>query len=175
MKDIKITKAKIIDGIFLELEYTETDADGDSTVSTDYKALCRKRIHEDLRAAFDKLKIHLALLSEIVPDDLAAQFMFEDGSIYKDELNIFKSFAVNGIALGGSDEHHGVTLIGRKTLRGKRILNLNSPFTKFQEQEGQENYRFLHNLYSDSMQCVEEVEAYLNGKHAPDPQLTIEI
>jgi hypothetical protein len=168
-KTINIKKAKIIDGVFLEIEYTETEADGDSSVSTDFKGLFRKRIHEDLLGSFDRLKVHLAFLSEYV--DVTDDDHFETEDIFEDKR--FDKFKVTQFSMGGSDESYGVTLTGQKKLRGNKILNLNAPFTKFEEQRGQDEYQFLNELYHHVMKAINEVELYLNGKHVPDPQLDL--
>lgn len=168
-KHIQIKKAKIIDGIHLELEYRETEADGDSSVSTDIKALFRKRVHEDLINAFDKLKVHLAFLAEFM--EPADKFIFDTDDVFQDEK--FVKFKVNQFSLGGDDEHAGVTITGQKKLRGKKVLNINTPFVKFEYQDGIDNYDFLSQLYDHVQRCVTEVELYLGGKHAPDPQLDI--
>jgi hypothetical protein len=166
---ILLKKAKIIDGMFLELEFTQIEPDGDSSVSTDIKGLYRKRIHQDLFNAFHKLRVHLAFLVEIV--DVEESDMFDDGSIY-DALK-FSKFKVTSFTLGGEGEHEGVVITGQKQLLSNKVLNLNSPFTKFEPQKGTYNYKFLHEMYHDVNNCIYEVEQYLQGKHAPNPQLDL--
>lgn len=171
-KVISIKRAKIIEGVHLELEYTETEPDGDASISTDIKSLCRRRVHHDLLDAFERLKVHLAFLSEQVDiqdtDDLTNPEIFNDPRFLK--------FHVTSFSLGGDIDSAGVTITGQRKLKSKKVLNLNSPFTQFEAMEGKdEQYEFLHELYRDVMNCVGEVEEYLRGKHAPNPQLEIEL
>lgn len=166
---INLKKAKLIEGDFLELEYTQTETEGESVSSTDYKAFIRKYAHVDLLHAFEKLKTHLAFLTESVD-------IKDNDLTFPPELESdirFSKFKVTQISLGGSDDSYGVTLTGQRKLKGKKILNLNAPFTKFEEQDGVDNYDFLHELYSDIQTVINEVILYLNGKHAPDPQLDL--
>ena len=46
------------DGMFLNVEYNELQKDGTNNVKKD----CTAPIHADLRSAFRKLNVHLALL-----------------------------------------------------------------------------------------------------------------
>jgi hypothetical protein len=165
-KVIDIKKAKIIDGAHMELEYTEVEPDGDASVSNEIKGLFRKRVHPDLVAAYDKLKIHLAYLSEIVPVELGEDI---EGSDFHMDPKFIK-FKVTSFSIGGEGDSLGVTVTGQMKLRGKKILNLNTPFTKFEAQSS-DNYEYLHNLYSHVMTCIDEVQKYISGKCHPNTQM----
>jgi len=154
---VKIKKASIKDGLFLNVEYTE-ELQGHSKKDT--KLSCTVPIHEDLKTAFQKLHRHLAILAdqEKAPKNSTAFQQVE-----------YEKFGVRGFSIGGNDENEGVTISGY--LDGKYgIVNLPSPFTKF---EGSE-YPFLSELYDDVSACIDEVEEYLfNGKRAPEQQLEL--
>jgi hypothetical protein len=156
MSNVKIRKAKIKDELFLEVEYTE-DLPGHSKKDT--KLSCTIPIHQDLKDSFNKLHVHLAILCDEVKEpkkkDLAA--------------TVFETFDVRGFSIGGSDENEGVTISGFKD--GKYgIVNLNTPFTKYEDSE----YPFVSDLASDIESCLYEVEEYLfNGKRAPEKQLEL--
>jgi hypothetical protein len=170
---LTIRKAKIAEDTFLETEYLLTEADGDETVSTERTEKSRKIIHEDLRKAFNRLIPHLVMLAEIVDDEKVDAVHFETEEIYLDPR--FDKFKVTGFSMGGDAEHAGVTIIGRKMLRGKKVLNLTTPFTKFDPETEQSGYHFLHELYTAIQLCEQEVELYINGKQAPNPQLALSI
>lgn len=55
MNEIIIKKAKIIDDLYLEVEYIETQPDVDSTTSHDFKVLYKNRVHDDLKNAYKRL------------------------------------------------------------------------------------------------------------------------
>jgi hypothetical protein len=100
---IQLKKAKIKDGLFLEVEYSETIADGTNTVKKD----CTAPVHDDLKNAFSKLDGHL--------QDLCEQ---------NDECTC------KGFSIGGSGDHEGVVLIGSRDIK-LGTLNLVSPFAKW--------------------------------------------
>lgn len=162
----KIKKAKIVHESFLEAEYTISEKNGDNSVSSTINLSSNKIIHNDLKEAFNKLTAHLGMLTELVSDALVDRDDFySDGS--------FETLEVRSFSIGGEDEHEGVTISGFKKLRGKRILNLNTPFTKFDPEKDTSGYLFLHELYYDVQQCINEVVLYIQGKQAPDPQLKL--
>lgn len=170
MKTYNVKKAKLIDRIFLEVELEEIikteDGEEVNTCTNDVAKKCRQEVHADLIAAFDALTPHLPLMCELA-----------DTMIFKptDELlqPIITSYSVTGFSIGGNDEHEGVTLIGRKTLGTKKVLNLVAPFTKWEE-EHIENYRYAHELKAAIFHACDEVLEYVvNGKVAPAKQLEL--
>lgn len=147
---VVIKKAKI-KGDTLEVEYEETTPDGTATVKKAWNA----RIHQDLRDAFKELNVHLSELCE--------QYSKEGFGFMESGINC------TGYSLGGADEHAGVTLIGQRELENKRILNLVSPFVKWEDENAA--YYNIEILETAIDKCTKEVLAYLfKGKHAPDPQ-----
>lgn len=154
MSNVKIKKAKIKDGLFLEGEYSE-ELQGHS--KKDSKFSCTVPVHEDLKAAFEKLHRHLAILCDEVNAPKKGQFAESS----------FPDFTVRGFSIGGNDENEGVTISGAK--EGKYgSVNLNTPFTKFEDTE----YPYITDLGGDIQAAVYEVEQYLfEGKRAPEQQL----
>lgn len=132
---ITIKKAKIKNEV-LEVEYTEEINGNSNTVKKECEAL----VHDDLKNAFVALDEHLVALCE------------QDAEC-----------TCTGFSIGGHDEHEGITLIGRRELANNRILNLVSPFTKF-------NDEFAPYSGSGEMEdaiglCKEEIHKYLfDGK-----------
>lgn len=150
----KIKKAKIKDELFLEVEFTE-NLPGHS--KNDTKLTSTVPVHEDLKASFDKLHKHLAILCDEVGTPKKAAFAEAE----------FPDFGVRGFAISGNDENEGVTLTGSK--EGKYgTINLNTPFTKWEDTE----YPFTQELSIDVEKALYEVEQYLfHGKRAPEQQL----
>lgn len=171
--EIIIKKAKIIDDLYMEIEYSEIQKEEEQIYTHEYKVLRRNLVHQDLKDAYNKLKVHLAFLSEFVNEKPFKDDLFETGEIFR-HLE-FEKFKVTSFTIGGDGEYEGVTVTGRRTLKGNKILNINTPFTMFADQEHSENYIFQYQLFSDVSQCIEEVIAYIGGKHAPNPQLEIEL
>lgn len=164
MKIIK--KAKVVNGSYLEVEYDNkqmsTDGDGDTTFTDTLTFSGGQKVHADLLNAFDALTIHLAVLCEQVEFKVAF-----------DEPSLLSRFSVTGFSIGGSGEHSGVTLIGRKDLKSKKVLNLCAPFTKYDPETS--DYEYCSELYSIVSMACGEVVAYLEGKHEPSKQMKLEL
>lgn len=155
----KIQKAKLVNGC-LEVEYTETQHESGNKVSDTIKLSGGHKVHADLLATFDALTPHLMTLCEWCE--------FRDVEEHQDKHR----FSVTGFSIGGSDEHEGVTLIGRKNLKSKKVLNLVTPFVKFDDETT--DYDYAHELWGQVSAACREVEAYLDGKHEPTKQMTLE-
>lgn len=158
MDKVKIQKAKIVDDLFLYVEYEE-DLPGHSKKKN--KLSSTVPIHDDLRDKFAKLAKHLAILC----DGIAMPKRVTDiGEWESDEIKVF---GVKSFSIGGNDEHEGITLSGSKE-GTYGLVNLNSPFQKW---EGSE-YKHIGVLHEEIEACLYEVDQYLfNGKKAPEKQL----
>lgn len=154
---ITIKKAKLTSVGYMEIEYSETFYVADEKKTVDVVKKCAYDPHPDLLNTFDQLRIHLALLCEELPK-----------SAYHDEDVDLSAFRVTGFTIGGSDEHEGVTLIGRKALAHNRVLNLIAPFTKWEDEHT--GYANAYELQKCIEQCQFEVEEYLGGKMRPSAQ-----
>jgi hypothetical protein len=168
MKTIK--KAKLNSLSYMEVEYENrivTNEDEKFTIEAIEK--CTWPPHNDLLASLDMLKPHLAVLCEQV--DNMTEIETYQGA-FETPHPILAKLKVTGFTIGGSDEHEGVTLIGRRMLANNRVLNLVSPFTKWDD---------VHNGYANAYELAaiiqdlqEEVRLYLEGKKAPAVQLSLE-
>lgn len=182
MGQITINKAKIKDNLFLTAEYSEVISAGTKSISEDFTA----PVHDDLKKAFKKLTIHLALLTGQVLTDfdngIEATFDTERVlSLYDPEAdfkfsesgwNIIDNTYCSGFTIGGNGDSEGVTLVGRRLLANGKTLNLVSPFQKW---EGDNyNYSWISELSEIISECRGEVHLYLfEGKHQPDTQLSL--
>ena len=145
---MNITKAKITKDNTLVATFKNENEDN---VTVEGKNL----IHKDLRAAFDELIPHLTFLCEQKE---------ADGKDSIDELpeEIFSTFEVTGYTIGGSDDNIGVTLVGKRILKSKKVLNLIAPFTMFNNEN--EEYEHAFELQQAIDACNYEVEQYLTAK-----------
>ena len=157
MENVKIKKAKIKDDLFLDVEFTE-ELPGHSKKDT--KLSCTVPVHDDLKHAFHRLHVHLAVLCDEVKLSK------------KDDVQSvsFDGFGVRSFSISGNDENEGVTISGWKD--GKYgTVNLNTPFAKW---EGSD-YPFSNELAEQVQHAVYEVEQYLfEGKRAPERQLEMD-
>lgn len=149
----QIIKAKITKTHTLEVELIEILDDNTERTAT---MKCDQLVHEDMNKAFAKLKLHLVKICDL----------YEDSGITPDKFNPeeqLTKFKITSFAIGGEGEHEGVSISGQKELDGGKILNLNSPFTKYSN----DDYGYGRELASEIQACVFEVEEYLfNGKYA---------
>ena len=141
-----IIKAKITKENTLVVTYRDED---ENTVTVDGKNL----VHKDLVAAFKELTGHMAILCELREA--------KEDSI-PDDLKNLSSVEVTGYSIGGTDEDEGVTLIGKRFLKSKKVLNLIAPFTKFDNEN--EEYPYAFTLMQAIDACNYEAEQYLTAK-----------
>lgn len=144
---MEILKAKVTKDNTLTASYR--DENGTTTVEG------KNLVTNDLRNAFNVLVAHLAFLCEQKEAD--GKELLED--LPKD---IDKKLEVTGYTIGGEDESRGVTLIGKRFLKSNKVLNLNSPFTKFDDEN--EPYQFAFELEQSIQACEYEVNEYLFNK-----------
>lgn len=145
---MKITKAKITKDNTLEAVFKNENED---IVTIEGKNLA----HKDMKAALDALIPHLAFLCEQKE---------ADGKESISELpdDIYSTFEVSGYSIGGSDDNIGVTLVGKRFLKSKKVLNLIAPFTMFNNEN--EEYVHAFDLHEAIEACNYEVEQYLTAK-----------
>lgn len=165
----EVKKAKLVDEIFLEVEYTKiiTTVDLNNWRRVTENKLseeCRQPVHKDLVAAFDAIIPHLPLLCEVTAEKELLPLGHVD----------LESFKVTSFSKGGSDEHAGVTIVGRKRLKGNRILNLVAPFTKWEEENNP--YQHRYELKEAIRHLSDEIHKYLfEGKVAPAVQMELQL
>lgn len=167
----KITKAKLAKNGGLEVSFEETltfKDENDKTVelNRDHPNVIGKNIpHDDLINGFALLRPHLAIITDCLEAHKKTLYDLDD------DPETLEKFKVNSISIGGSGEHEGVTISGSKKLSGGRLLNLNTPFTKYYDEN--DPYTYADELSSLISHICEEVELYLDGKIAPDAQLDL--
>jgi hypothetical protein len=148
-----IRKAKIKNEIFLEVEYSEMIKDGTNTVKKD----CTAPIHNDLKAAFQKLDVHLTAIAQQY--NSSGEFDFEN-------------VTCTGFSVGGNGE--GVKLFGTRKLDPGGAFNFLSPFHKWDAETVE--YDGRDGLRGAIAAAKAEVTKYLfEGKHQPDAQIKLEL
>lgn len=171
----KITKAKITKHDMLDLSFEEVVTiteivDGVEKVKTltgNYTREGKNIVHDDVKKAFNFLRSHLAILCDQVEAQNKTFYELDDN---EDSLERYK---VNSYSIGGSGEHEGVTLSGSRT--GKTgILNLNTQFTKYEGGDNEETYDHSIELRGIINHCNEEALLYIDGKIAPDAQMSLD-
>src|SRR5690606_14129820 len=119
--NVRIKKAKIKENLFLEGEITE-ELPGHS--KKDSKFNCTVPVHDDLKAAFKKLHVHLAIICDEKPLPKTK----------KDLYNDLNDFSAKGFSNGRSDENEGVCIIGHKET-DLGTVNLVTPFQKWSKSD----------------------------------------
>jgi hypothetical protein len=155
---IFITKGKLLKD-HCEVEYVKLN----NEKKAECKEISKSKPHEDLTNAFDKLKIHLALIGEFVDKGKAKTVP----KLMTEEL-----FSVTGFTIKSDEEINKVILTGHKILKTGKPLIFNTPSVSEDEDE---NYFFFSDLRSCIETCQTELESYLfNGKTAPEAQLELQ-
>ncbi len=132
------------------------EQDNDIETVDDVVRKSSQALHIDLDEAMKRLRIHLVVVCE-QPEALH----IDESNVYDFDVEEIENYEVTGYTISGSDENAGVVLTGKKLLKNGTVLNLNTPFTKFEDEE---NYKFGGSLSSDIEACNFEVEAHFNGK-----------
>ena len=144
---MEILKAKITKDNTLVATYK--DENGTTTVEG------KNLVTNDLKRAFSMLVPHMAFLCEQKE---------AENRLSLDELpdNIETILDVTGYTVGGDGDSKGVTVTGKRFLKSSKVLNLNTPFTKFNDEN--EQYDFQFELEQAIEQCDFEVREYLFNK-----------
>lgn len=150
-----IRKVKLTSGRTLEVELVEKLTDGSAR---NIVLKCDQLAHDDLVATFDKLKIHLVKICDL----------YEGRDIDPESFNPEKDlgkFKVTSFSIGGNDDSLGVTLTGQKRFDSGKVLNLNTPFTPYNDEI--DPYEFAAELSLSIQGCIYEANEYLfNEKYA---------
>lgn len=156
----KIVKAKVKKGDFALITYTEHDGKAKHTIEE------KSPVHQDFKNAIAGLTPHFVLLCGLA--DSA-----EVKSIAKMPAEMTKDIAAYAYSIGGNDDDAGIVISGQKTLKNGKVITINSPFTRFKEDEATA-YKFIKDLAAAVEKVETEVAAYLdNGKRAPEPQMSM--
>jgi len=153
---MEIKKARLLkvpDGYGLDLTIEGVDKAGAVVNGTDkYRGL----IHSDLKKAFDRLRIHLAMIPGFVSPSLVEDIASPDPAF-------FEKFFIHAFSIGGDVDTRGITLSGHWiTYRGK-ALNYHTPFELF-DTAPEARYVFMDDLQAALLDLKREIELYLGGK-----------
>lgn len=152
---ITIKKATLTSGHGLSVEMSERQKDGTYIESkSDYSA----PVHSDLKLAFRRMNVHLGLSSEHLKQD-------EVNSVDSPSEDIVNKYPVNSITF--LPDESGVKISGSVELTTEKKMSLTPPAIKWGDEDG---YGYASELGEITSLVYTEIEAYLAGKHAPEPQ-----
>ncbi|MBA3673461.1 MAG: hypothetical protein H0W75_00640 [Chitinophagaceae bacterium] len=125
-------------------------------------------IHDDMKDAFEKLNVHLAIIDDA----------FKYSQIEIDDINdmhdheLTGHFYVSGLRVNGDDGNKSVILLGTKWISEGGNISLETPKIKLDSQ-----YKWVDDLKEAVDACINEVEQYMGGKCAPADtnQLSLEL
>lgn len=170
-KQIEIKSGTLKDNMFCHYGYDHTVAIN-TTDSVTRKS--QIPVHDDLKAAFRDLNVHLAIVcEEIHPDDIGdidhLPELDPDPDMTEEDQDPMavklSRFTVSSFKVVGNGENEGVILTGQKRLSTNDYVKLETPVTKWQS-----DYAFVNELHVAVFNTVEEIEQYMNGKQAPQRQ-----
>lgn len=128
-------------------------------------------IHDDLRESFQNLIPHFAFICEEINEAVCRQAIndIKKGIIHDFETDPLRKYDVSGFTLGKDSE--GVTISGSKSLESGKSININTPFTQWDDIE----YPFMSELLAAVDLLKSEVYEYIEGKRAPIIHQTIDM
>mgnify|MGYP001604371028 CR=1 FL=1 len=154
-KEVEIKSASLSDALCnysYELLTGKTKGDG----------LSRKGkhiVHEDLEIAFDKFDVFLAHLDDAYTgNDNATDLSFLEAEPETEK------YYVNSIAISGVEENKSLIISGYKEVTNG-VIKFAAPKVKLNG-----NYLYLTQLTDCLDNAIKEVEYYMNGKSAPQPE-----
>lgn len=148
MSEIKIRKAKLAKGGTVEATYIDEDG---NDVTLKGKNIC----HPDLKTAFAGLVPFLADLTE----QKEAEFIKWDNLDNPETVEKLRYLEVTGFSVTDDDVNPMVTLIGKRTLRTSKVLNLCAPATALNTDT--ESYEMCEELDTALQICIFEVKQYI--------------
>lgn len=156
-KEVEIKSASLKDALCTysyELLTGKTKGDG---LSRNGKHI----IHEDLQIAFDKFDVFLAHLDDAYTgNDNATELSFLQGEPETEK------YYVNAFSISGVEENRSLVLSGYKEVTNG-VIKFSTPKVKLNG-----NYLYLTQLTECLDNAIKEVEYYMNGKSAPQPEQT---
>lgn len=174
--ELKVRKASLKnDSLVLEYEEVINDPEDGPVVNT-YTLKGGAKPHEDLLKAFVPLGYHVAMICEQVKKGEADLKVTADVAGKEQDVtqilmggNVIAQIEVTGFTLSGDDESEGIVLVAQRKLKSGKVLNLISPFTKWEDE-----YEGIGDLQHDIEVLLGECIEYIHGKHAPAPQMELE-
>lgn len=160
-----ITKGKLLKGDVIKINYIKKTEDGQTaTCEEEYKKAAPL---PSLRVALSNLSIHAAILAEFIA-------VKEVSDIAAPDHPELEKFSVSGFSIAGGEEMEGVILTGQKTLSNGKALIFNTPLSRFAD-ESDNKYAFADDLLESVQTAQLEMKKYLEGSHATDPQLKLDL
>lgn len=154
MSTITVKKAKLKDrSLEVNLEETIT-TNGGGSVTNEILKKCNTLVHDDLVAAFDRLKIHMVKACDFKKSELITDDTIEDF-----DLSQLSDYRIKGFSIGGEDDNEGVVLIGSREFASGKVLNIITPFIRYADEV--DPYEFAPELADAINAAVYEVEQYL--------------
>lgn len=154
MSTITVKKAKLKDrSLEVNLDETITTSGGGS-VTNEILKKCNTLVHDDLLAAFDRLKIHMVKACDFKKSELITK-----ESIENFDLSLLSDYRVKGFSIGGEDDNEGVVLIGSREFASGKVLNIITPFIRYADEV--DPYEYAPELADAVNAAVYEVEQYL--------------
>ena len=154
-KDVEIRSASLNDALCnysYELETGKTKGD---IISRKGKQI----VHEDLEIAFDKFDVFLAHLDDAYTgNDNGTELSFLEGEVETER------YFVNSFSISGVEENRAIILSGYKEV-ANGVIKFSAPKVKLNG-----NYLYLTQLIDYMDNAIKEVEYYMNGKSAPQPE-----
>lgn len=154
-KTFEIISAKINDD-YCEYSYEVKSGVGVGDTVT-VKNNKTKLIDEDMRIAFYKFNVHLAIIDDV----------FKHSNIQIDALKPFHNheltgmFTVTGFKIKGSEENEAIILTGYKQVNVGGIMDLETPKIELSQLSG---YPWYNELKEAADEARNEVELYMGGK-----------
>jgi len=154
----KIRKAKL-KSRSLEVELIETVETENGPISNEVIIKSSGLVHEDLINTFNKLALHMIVICDMKKSEL-----INEENIDEFDMSLISDYQVKGFSLGGDDENEGASIIGARKFSSGKVLNIVTPFTKFND--GNDPYMFNGDFYNDIDAAIYQVDQYLDGKYA---------
>ena len=155
MQTVDLTKFKL-NKTGAQAVYTEGERHNNATFTTEVDKKFPYQPEDELLSAFDELVPHLVFLCEYADEE-----KYETTKELILNWKPITQFAITGIVVKES----GCMLIGRRTLRGKKVLNLTTPFVLWETSEGMEEYSFMQTLKFHMDEAHEQALAYIGGNY----------
>ena len=160
MSKINITKAKVLNKE-IAISYYVLNEEGKKIK---YEVTDNSEPHKDLKDSMDSLSAHAAFIAEFID---ANEFKSA-----KKSKGVLEKYPVKGFSLSGEDNDN-IMINAQKQLSTGEMLGFNTP-SRSLDTEAEEPYPFAEDLQKYLDKCIDELREYLNGKHAPKPQLAME-
>lgn len=155
--NIDFSKIELRSGIFLNYNYTMTEAGRKTKIKANADAI----VHDDLSQAIQALVPHYVLLTEMKkkPDVVK--------SIDLDQMpeDLLKKFKVKGVTIEDNKGDISYKISGYKILKNGRTVAFETPKISMNVSE-EDQYEFFDKLEQQIELIKEEVLEYMDGKEA---------